>query len=126
MSRKDAHTTFNAISKELHQRKRKLLARAFSSSSLPGYEPALVLQFGNLVRKLRGKATDAEPVIGKVFNVAHEFHCLMLDVMGNLCFGAAFGFLENESNGVITSIQQRAKRILMVRQIRNTQGLRVS
>lgn len=96
---KHAINTFNTSSKEDHRRKRRIMAKGFSDSALASYKESISSPVNELIAKLlkSGKSIDNKDAqsVPIVFNWAHEANCLMLDIMGNLCFGAAFGLYAN-------------------------------
>ncbi|KAF5869440.1 putative cytochrome p450 family protein [Botrytis fragariae] len=92
---KHAINTFNTSSKEAHRRKRRIMAKGFSDVALATYEESI-----------------SQPKC--VFNWAYEANCLMLDIMGHLCFGAAFGFIGGKGEKLVKSFHQRAFRVYMV------------
>jgi hypothetical protein len=71
------------------------MAKGFSDSALASYKESISSPVHELIAKLldSGKSTDNKDAqsVPLVFNWAHEANCLMLDIMGHLCFGAAFG-----------------------------------
>ncbi|KUJ20845.1 cytochrome P450, partial [Mollisia scopiformis] len=107
---KQAINTFNTSSKEAHRRKRRIMAKAFSESSLQSYESFISRRVLHFMQKLRSGTgrEDAKP-----FNMAYEFNCLMLDIMGGLCFGEAFGFVDGKGDKVMTQAHKRTFRIYM-------------
>ncbi|KAL9036023.1 MAG: hypothetical protein Q9214_006316, partial [Letrouitia sp. 1 TL-2023] len=48
--------------------------------------------------------------------MADEFNYLMLDIMGGLCFGEAFGFIAGKGRETMANVHQRAVRIYMTGQ----------
>lgn len=73
------------------------MAKGFSDVALATYEESISQPVDELISKLmRGntKSNTNQTVTSDqkyVFNWAYEANCLMLDIMGHLCFGAAFG-----------------------------------
>ena len=91
------------------------MAKAFSQSALPGYERALSVRVDEMIVKFNGgRETTTPGSVRRIFNMAHEFHCLMLDIMGALCFGDPFGFVAGKGDGLIAQIHARGFRIYMV------------
>lgn len=107
---KHAINTFNTSSKEGHRRKRRIMAKAFSVASLQSYEPFISTQVDHFIKKLQHQ-NDAGR---KTFNMAYEFNCLMLDIMGGLCFGESFGFVDGKGDTVMAQAHKRTFRIYMV------------
>ncbi|KAF7911815.1 hypothetical protein EAE99_010997 [Botrytis elliptica] len=120
---KHAINTFNTSSKEAHRRKRRIMAKGFSDVALATYEESISQPVDELISKLmRGntKSNTAQTVTSDqkcVFNWAYEANCLMLDIMGHLCFGAAFGFIGGKGEKLVKSFHQRAVRVYMTSQV---------
>ena len=113
---KHAVNTFNTSSKEGHRRKRRLMAQAFSETALRSYERFISIRVDEFVRKMNGwRELEYRPLGTRTFNMAYEFNCLMLDIMGGLCFGEAFGFVTGKGDKVMSQAHARAFRIYMVR-----------
>ncbi|KAL8735807.1 MAG: hypothetical protein Q9166_000671 [cf. Caloplaca sp. 2 TL-2023] len=111
---KHAVNTFNTSSKEGHRRKRRIMAQAFSETALRSYERFISIRVSEFVRKLNGwRALEKGPTGTRTFNMAYEFNCLMLDIMGGLCFGEAFGFVTGKGDKVMFQAHARAFRIYM-------------
>ncbi|KAI3320504.1 cytochrome P450 [Xylariaceae sp. AK1471] len=104
---KRAINTFNTSSKEAHRRKRRIMAKAFSETSLQSYEAFISFRVAHFMRKLRVGSGQ------KPFQMAYEFNCLMLDIMGGLCFGEAFGFVDGRGDTVMAQAHKRTFRIYM-------------
>lgn len=91
------------------------MATAFSESALRSYERFISIRVGEFVCKLNGwSALENGPAGTRTFNMAYEFNCLMLDIMGGLCFGEAFGFVAGKGDRVISQAHARTFRIYMV------------
>ena len=90
------------------------MATAFSQSALSGYERSLCTRVDELVTKLLARQKASRTADWQCFNMAHEFHCLMLDIMGALCFGEPFGFVSGKGDELISQIHARGFRIYMV------------
>ncbi|KAI4256805.1 MAG: hypothetical protein LQ352_001930 [Teloschistes flavicans] len=111
---KNAINTFNTSSKEAHRRKRRIMAQAFSETALRSYERFISMRVEEFVRKLNGwKSLEDGPSGPRTFNMAYEFNCLMLDIMGGLCFGEAFGFVTGQGDDVMKQAHARTFRIYM-------------
>ena len=92
------------------------MAQAFSEAALRSYERFISIRVDEFVRKLNGwRAVEDGPSGIRPFNMAYEFNCLMLDIMGGLCFGEAFGFVAGKGDEVLSQAHSRAFRIYMVR-----------
>ena len=92
------------------------MAQAFSEAALRSYERFISIRVDEFVRKMNGwRALRDGPSGTCTFNLAYEFNCLMLDIMGGLCFGEAFGFVTGKGDKVMSQAHARAFRIYMVR-----------
>ncbi|OKL59057.1 hypothetical protein UA08_05969 [Talaromyces atroroseus] len=107
---KHAINTFNTSSKEDHRRKRRIMAKGFSDWALATYHDAISEPVTALATKLGASGLSPE---WRAFNWAHEANCLMLDIMGRLCFGAAFGFIDGKGDQLLPDFHRRALRIYM-------------
>ncbi|KAI1356408.1 cytochrome P450 [Xylaria sp. FL0043] len=106
---KHAINTFNTSSKEGHRRKRRIMAKGFSVAALQSYEPFISTQVAHFIKKLQRNSDAGQ----KSFNMAYEFNCLMLDIMGGLCFGESFGFVDGKGDKVMAQAHKRCFRIYM-------------
>lgn len=107
---KHAINTFNTSSKEIHRRKRRIMAKAFSEVALISYEGFIAERVAEFMAKLRSLLD----IRNGEFDFAYEFNCLMLDIMGGLCFGEAFGFGSGRGDEILKLAHQRTFRIYMV------------
>ena len=89
------------------------MAKGFSESALSTYQDAISQPVDDLIKKLSGGG-DASSGGWSSFNWAHEANCLMLDIMGRLCFGEAFGFVQGKGDDILPDFHRRAVRIYMV------------
>ncbi|KAL4941795.1 cytochrome P450 [Aspergillus oleicola] len=91
------------------------MAKAFSESALKSYESFIAMQVSGFMKKLANGVEQAGPDQKgqRAFNMAYEFNCLMLDIMGGLCFGEAFGFVSGQGDHIMEQAHKRAFRIYM-------------
>lgn len=117
---KDAYSTHSAIDRAQHARKRRVLSHAFSDVAIRSMENhvlAHVRQFcTNLGEKdgsvMAGRDEKREWTPAK--NISDQANYLTFDVMGDLCFGKAFGMLERPDNRfAIDMVTNAAHRHLM-------------
>ena len=90
------------------------MARAFADSVLPKYEGFISERVHELTRKFGACQEGTVRHQWREFNMADESFCIMLDVLGGLCFGEAFGFVAGKGENVVDQIHKRALRIHMV------------
>ncbi|KAL9610756.1 MAG: hypothetical protein Q9167_004575 [Letrouitia subvulpina] len=111
-----ARNVFNTADKEEHRRKRRIMGKAFSAKALPEYAPFILSKVEELTKKLNGEEPFQMANQWRSFNMADEFNYLMLDIMGGLCFGEAFGFIAGKGRDTMANVHQRAVRIYMTGQ----------
>lgn len=114
-----AINTFNTSSKEAHRRKRRIMAKAFSEAALISYEDLIAEKVAEFMEKMR----KIHVVSNGEADFAYEFNCLMLDIMGALCFGEAFGFVSGQGEEFLRQAHLRSFRIYMVSRTRSKQFL---
>ncbi|KAK7991350.1 cytochrome P450 [Apiospora saccharicola] len=106
-----ARNVFNTADKEEHRRKRRIMNKAFSAKALPDYAPFILSKVDELSVKLNGGQPPAGNGKWRTFNMADEVNYLMLDIMGGLCFGEAFGFVAGKGTEMMANVHDRAVRI---------------
>ena len=97
--KKGAVSTFTAIDKVEHGRKRRVLSHALSDSAVKSMEKhilAHIRQFcANLGGTERAYSDEVEAKWSSAKNISNEADYLTFDVMGDLAFGKSFGMLES-------------------------------
>ncbi|TVY94334.1 Cytochrome P450 monooxygenase [Lachnellula willkommii] len=111
-----ARNVFNTPHKEEHRRKRRIMSKAFSAKALPNYAYFISSKVEELSTKLNGGHAFGVDNSWRTFNMADEFNYLMLDIMGGLCFGEAFGFIAGKGIETMANVHNRAVRIYMTGQ----------
>lgn len=116
---KHAYNTHSSIDKTAHARKRRVLAHAFSDGAVKAMERYILQNVRTFTNGL-GASSDAVGTQRKGWgagqNMADWCNYLTFDVMGDLCFGKAFGMLERDENRfAIGLIGNAAHRHLIVR-----------
>jgi cytochrome P450 len=91
------------------------MSKAFSAKALPNYAPFISSKVEELSAKLNDGLAFGNSSDWRTFNMADEFNYLMLDIMGGLCFGEAFGFIAGKGRDTMANVHNRAVRIYMVR-----------
>ncbi|KFX96737.1 hypothetical protein V490_03168 [Pseudogymnoascus sp. VKM F-3557] len=98
---KHAYNTHSSIDKAQHSRKRRVLSHAFSDGAVKAMERYILQN----VRAFTDGLGASSKVVGEERkgwglgqNMADWCNYLTFDVMGDLCFGKAFGMLEKEDN----------------------------
>ena len=90
------------------------MSKAFSAEALSNYAPFISSKVEELSAKLNGGQSFGASSHWRTFNMADEFNYLMLDIMGGLCFGEAFGFIADKGTETMANVHNRAVRIYMV------------
>lgn len=80
---------FNAISKEVHAKKRKVLSHAFSDKAMRSMEEYMLTH----IRTFSAGLTSSKPI-----NMCKWTEYLSFDVMGELSFGQTFEMLTSSKN----------------------------
>jgi cytochrome P450 len=104
------------MDKAVHARKRRVLSHAFSDNAIKQMEKYIL---GNIRSFCKGigmqESTATEKGWTTAKNMADWCNYLTFDIMGDLCFGKAFGMLEKPDNRfAIDLIGNAAHRHLIV------------
>ncbi|RDW60060.1 putative cytochrome P450 67 [Coleophoma crateriformis] len=107
---KDTFNTHSSIDKASHARKRRVLSHAFSDTAIKAMENHILANVRTFCLQLgrrsipRGKTNESiekyesRDQWSTAKNMADWCNYLTFDVMGDLCFGKAFGMLERDEN----------------------------
>ncbi|KAF7196953.1 Cytochrome P450 monooxygenase [Pseudocercospora fuligena] len=101
---KDAFSTHSSIDKSVHARKRRVLSQAFSDAAIKSMENHILAHVRQFCQNLGGLTTfgsvpNAESKgYGEAVEISDQANYLTFDIMGDLCFGKAFGMLERPDN----------------------------
>ncbi|KAI5364608.1 Putative cytochrome P450 [Septoria linicola] len=104
---KDSFSTHSAISKSVHARKRRVLSQAFSDAAIKSMENHILAHVRQFCQNLAGDnslttfASAGNPEnkgYGAPVEISDQANYLTFDIMGDLCFGKAFGMLERPDN----------------------------
>lgn len=120
-----APNTHNARDRDLHARKRRVLAQAFSDSAIKEMERYVLANVRTFCEAIgrEGEEGDGMPfgtVAEKkgwsgVKNMSDWCNYLAMDILGDLCFGKAFRMLESPDNRfALDLVVVAAKRHLIV------------
>ncbi len=121
---KDSFSTHSAVDKATHARKRRVLSHAFSDSAIKSMEKYILSHVRQLCTNLGEKGAGSRNNLfapeksGRVWseakNMSLQADYTTFDIMGDLCFGKAFGMLERPDNRfAIDLISNAAHRHLM-------------
>ncbi|KAF8470731.1 cytochrome P450 [Kalaharituber pfeilii] len=113
---KGVHNTHNSIDKAEHARKRRVLSQAFSENALKGLEGLMLKNINVFFEKLdermaKGKVGEdlyAGKGGRKGLDMGEMFSWLTFDVLGELCFGKAFGMLVDSSQRFVERLIDNA------------------
>ncbi|KAH7380914.1 cytochrome P450-like protein [Cadophora sp. MPI-SDFR-AT-0126] len=83
----------SVIPKELHAKKRRMLAAGFTDKALKSMEEYIIIHIRSLCEKL---TSATEPL-----DVSDWLNYMTGDILGELAFGKPFGFLEEDKNRYI-------------------------
>lgn len=119
---KDAVSTHSAIDKAAHARKRRVLSHAFSDTAIKSMEKYILSHILQLCSNLgehgaTSRYSDNAEKGGQWTepkDMSLQADWMTFDIMGDLCFGKAFGMLERPDNRFATDlISNAAHRHLM-------------
>lgn len=116
---KDAYSTHSAIDRAQHARKRRVLSHAFSDAAIKSMENHVLAHVRQFCTNLgqndsTALARDEKREWTPAKNISDQANYLTFDVMGDLCFGKAFGMLERPDNRfAIDMVTNAAHRHLM-------------
>lgn len=96
-------STFTAREKHRHAIKRRLLSHAFSERALKEYEPRIASLVSQWLDCLQSETNEGLRSI----NMGDWSNYLVFDILGDLCFGEAFGTLESEHERSIVGLIPR-------------------
>jgi len=117
---KDTFNTHSSIDKAAHGRKRRVLSHAFSDGAIKQMERYILANIRSFCDALGAESPNASEKKGWTTgrNMADWCNYLTFDIMGDLCFGKAFGMLERPDNRfAIELIGNAAHRHLIVSQL---------
>jgi cytochrome P450 len=116
----DVFSTHTAIDHAAHARKRRVMSYAFSEAALKGVEDYVLVHVKEYLQRLAGmsSADNTRAAMGKTDewtdgrDVSKWSSYLGFDVMGDLCFGKAFGMLGHnpENRDAVFLLAQAARR----------------
>jgi cytochrome P450 len=111
-----AANTHNSRDRDVHARKRRVLAQAFSDSAMKQMERYLLGNIRTFCEQIGGGSNLAESKGWSVpKNMTDWCNYLAMDILGDLCFGKAFHMLEMPDNRyAIELVGTAAQRHLIV------------
>lgn len=94
-----APNTHNCRDKELHARKRRVMAHAFSDGAIKEMERYILANIRTFCEQIGGGQASADAKGWTTAKCMSDwFGYLAMDILGDLCFGKAFHMLERDDN----------------------------
>lgn len=116
-----APNTHNCRDRQLHARKRRVMAHAFSDAAIKEMERYILANIRTFCDGVGAKSSigaggrDEKKGWTEAKNMSDWFSWLSMDILGDLCFGKAFHMLEREDNRfAIDLVSTAAHRHLIV------------
>jgi cytochrome P450 len=112
--------THNTRDKEVHARKRRVMAQSFSDGAIREMEKYVLANIRTFTRQIGPDAdgaavSDEKKGWSKPKNMTDWFNYLAMDILGDLCYGKAFHMLEAPDNRfALDLIAAATKRHLIV------------
>ncbi|GAP86915.1 putative cytochrome [Rosellinia necatrix] len=110
---------FNAIDKQLHQAKRKLVSRVVNKKSLRALEPTINHQIDIFLHQLSLSGSRAS------LNMTKVFKYLTMDIMGHIAFSYPFNLQTEETHRCITDTTNANYLLNIAMQLPFIAGLRI-
>jgi cytochrome P450 len=107
-------STLSAIDKDVHQIKRKNLARCFTEQALRSLEHLMIKTIDNWIEALGADATAETMGWSSPKDMADWANYLTFDVLGDLCFGAPFGLINSPKYHAAPNLMLARTRFLAV------------
>lgn len=109
---------FNAIDKNVHARKRRVMSQAFSDQALRGMEPHILSTIRHWCNGL-GKNEDQRTILpagewSTPKDMAHWAAYMVFDVLGEICFGESFGTSVENDNRFFLDLMTANVRVLNI------------
>ncbi|KAH8430736.1 cytochrome P450 [Aspergillus melleus] len=110
---------FNAIDKDVHARKKRVMSQAFSDQALRAMEPHIISSIREWCGAI-GKDAGSKSKSGgsdrwtEPKDMAHWSACMVFDVLGEICFGRSFETSTKEENQFFFSLMALNVRILNI------------
>ena len=107
---------FNAIDRNVHARKKRVMSQAFSDQATREMEPCVLSVIRNWCKAI-GDTLDRDTVPDRVYwsrpkDMAHWSACMIFDVLGEICFGKSFETSLKPDNHFFFSLMKLNVRIL--------------
>jgi len=109
---------FNAVDRDVHARKKRVISHAFSDQALRGMEPHIISAICDWCRAL-GDGLDPQtaPNVGewsRPKDMAHYGACVIFDALGEICFGRTFETSVKEDSHFFFDLMALNVRILNI------------
>jgi cytochrome P450 len=93
-----AINTWSATSVSQHARKRRVLNYAFSESALRNAEPFIHMNMDRWLDLLGQQKQNSSDELTNPIDMEHQVTYLVMDILGDLCFGKSFNMKEDEGS----------------------------
>ncbi|KAH6668121.1 isotrichodermin C-15 hydroxylase [Plectosphaerella plurivora] len=90
--------THNTRDKEVHARKRRVMAQSFSDGAIREMEKYVLANIRTFTHQIGTGAEDEKKGWSAPKNMTDWFNYLAMDILGDLCYGKAFHMLEAPDN----------------------------
>ncbi|KAJ5797590.1 benzoate 4-monooxygenase cytochrome P450 [Penicillium pulvis] len=109
---------FNAIDRDEHARKRRVMSQAFSTEAVRGMEPHILSAIRDWCLALGDKypSQDIKQKDGwsRPKNMVHWSACLIFDALGEICFGKTFNTSISDENTFFFPLMALSVRIMNI------------
>lgn len=99
------HSIVSEREPAVHSKMRRLLAHAFSNTSLNEQEETVAKTIDRLIRVIEEKGAKS----GAPVNIGKEFELMAFDIIGDLAFGETFQALGNGTSLTDVKVNSRPK-----------------
>ncbi|KAI9811993.1 MAG: hypothetical protein M1827_004885 [Pycnora praestabilis] len=95
---------FNITDRQLHGRKKKVLAQAFSEQALRGLQPYAVEEISTFTERIMTYSSEGDKEWSTAMNMGKWTNYMTYDVLGSICYGKSFRTLVEDSNRYIVEL----------------------
>ena len=95
---------FNITDRQLHGRKKKILAHAFSDQAMRGLQPYALDEISTFCERMMTSNPDGDKQWSVAMNIGRWTNYMTYDVLGSVCYGKSFRTLVEDSNRYIVDL----------------------
>lgn len=95
---------FNITDKQLHGRKKRILAQAFSDQAMRGLQTYVIDEISTFCERMRTYNPDVDKKWSIAMNVGRWTNYMTYDVLGSVCYGKSFRTLTEDSNRYVVDL----------------------